>query len=224
MLDSALKEMDKYAEKFGNTGKLLTEGLAKGMDENQDLIKAAAENLVKVANDTVVEKSEINSPSKLFRRLGAFIPEGFALGIEDETSSVIRAIDYLTDTAYGETISTLENLNDVLGSGVEVTPVIAPIYDPSNLNVMTSGLMQNINTEVTRPVMSLSNQILDAQSRIENSNNRVIESINQLGQNIRDFADAQDREINLYADTTKLASSIAKPLDRQLEAIAKRRR
>lgn len=224
MLDSIITAMEKYASKFSDTGKLLTEGLAKGMEDNQDLVKTAAENLVKVANDTVVEKSEINSPSKLFRRLGKFIPEGFALGIEDETSSVIRAIDYLTDTAYDETINTFENLNDVLSSGTEITPVIAPIYDPTNLNSMTYGLMRNIDTEMTRPVMSLSNQILDAQSRIEDSNNRVIESINQLGQNIREFADAQDKEINLYADTTKLASSIAKPLDRQLEAIAKRRR
>ncbi|MBU3876482.1 hypothetical protein HGO97_011735 [Faecalicatena sp. AGMB00832] len=57
-------------------------GLANGMRASLAEVQAVAEQLAVAAEKAVIAKSKIGSPSRVFKELGGFIGEGFAIGIE----------------------------------------------------------------------------------------------------------------------------------------------
>ena len=69
---------------------------------------------------------------------------------------------------------------------------------------------------------SLQEIVANAQSEINASNNEVIKAINGLREDLVTLYNMDDQEIALYVDSKKLASSIAKPMNRQLNILSKR--
>lgn len=83
-------------------GKNVVEGIAQGISDFGDKIITAALNAAKGAFDGVKKFFGIASPSKLMRdEIGAFIPAGIALGIEDNLGLVTDAMDDLSAAATG---------------------------------------------------------------------------------------------------------------------------
>ena len=65
----------------------------------------------------------------------------------------------------------------------------------------------------------------ETQKAITNSNDRVLESINGLRNDMSDYNDSiSNMENSVYVDGKKLASSIAKPMNQELGTIYKRGR
>ena len=62
----------------------------------------------------------------------------------------------------------------------------------------------------------------NAQSDINASNHEVITAINGLREDLNTLYNSDDQEIALYVDSKKLATSIAKPMNRQLNILSKR--
>ncbi|MCU6763515.1 Uncharacterised protein [uncultured Roseburia sp.] len=82
-------------------GKQVTEGLADGMTAT-DVIRQvvnAASSVAGVVNSALRSKLEINSPSKVARRIGKGVPEGLACGIADDEKLVKKASANLADAA-----------------------------------------------------------------------------------------------------------------------------
>ena len=63
-------------------------GLANGMRSTLGTVQAVAAQLARAAEQAVIAKAKIGSPSRVFRKLGAFIGEGFAIGIESMERNV----------------------------------------------------------------------------------------------------------------------------------------
>ena len=83
-------------------GKNVVEGIAQGISDFGDKIITAALNAAKGAFDGVKKFFGIASPSKLMRdEIGAYIPAGIALGIEDNLGLVTDAMDDLSAAATG---------------------------------------------------------------------------------------------------------------------------
>lgn len=96
-------------------GKNVVEGIAQGISDFGDKIITAALNAAKGAFDGVKKFFGIASPSKLMRdEIGAYIPAGIALGIEDNLGLVTDAMDDLSAAATG-TISA--NVRGVSAAG-----------------------------------------------------------------------------------------------------------
>lgn len=67
--------------------------LGYSIDQNGHFVYEATDALGVYSGEGMMHGIEAKSPSKLFRRIGAYIPEGAALGIEDETPDAVLAID-----------------------------------------------------------------------------------------------------------------------------------
>lgn len=91
--NTATDNLDGGASLAHGHGYNLGLGLALGMEQALPRVKAAADALVEQADRATRAKGEINSPSKLFKKLGAYIGEGFALGIESTAGDVMRAAE-----------------------------------------------------------------------------------------------------------------------------------
>ncbi|MFI0985020.1 hypothetical protein [Streptomyces exfoliatus] len=106
-LNQLQKELEKYATASGSTashymydaGIRAAEGLVKGLEAKQDEIE---KQMLKIADSMVkaIKKAlDIHSPSRLFRKLGSFVGQGFSLGVTDERGRVERATNALATSA-----------------------------------------------------------------------------------------------------------------------------
>ena len=106
-----------------------------------------------------------------------------------------------------------------------VQPAIRPVVDMSNMNYQLGQLElgANIDALVSRPVNSLAGIISSAQSKINASNKEVVNAINGLRDDLNMMYESDDgTEVALYVDAKKLASSIANPMNRQLNILSRR--
>lgn len=99
--DFANKLVNKLDKKqqAKNTGLSLLDGVNEGLsDRNKqqnafNIITGFANNISKRFQDAL----EVHSPSRIFRDIAKFIPEGVAVGIEDNTDSALKAIQKMND-------------------------------------------------------------------------------------------------------------------------------
>ena len=76
--------------------------------------------------------------------------------------------------------------------------------------------------QVTSENTNLANRIAREQQATRESNQRVIDEISGLREDLSNFMNADPSEIGLYVDGRKLASSIAGPMNRSLNILSKR--
>ncbi|MGJ0687533.1 tape measure protein [Mediterraneibacter gnavus] len=72
-------------------------GFANGMSSTLGYIRSVAAQMAAAADAAVRAKAKIHSPSRVFAGLGAYVGEGFALGIESMTRKVAEATQNIVD-------------------------------------------------------------------------------------------------------------------------------
>lgn len=72
-------------------------GFANGMSATLGYIRSVAAQMAAAADAAVRAKAKIHSPSRVFAGLGAYVGEGFALGIESMTRKVAEATQNIVD-------------------------------------------------------------------------------------------------------------------------------
>ena len=132
-LSSASSTIRGYYGTFYSAGSYISSGLAAGMNSRLYQIRAAANSMVSAASRAVTAKAMIASPSRLFMRYGAYMGEGLAIGMEDETRSIYNAGALMGDSAYNGIKTTISRISDVLNSDIDVNPTIRPVLDFSEI-------------------------------------------------------------------------------------------
>ncbi|WP_327175475.1 hypothetical protein OG599_09250 [Streptomyces sp. NBC_01335] len=148
-INALQKELEQYASSAGSTashymydaGVQAAEGLVKGLEASQDRIEA---QMLKIADAMVaaIKKAlDIHSPSRLFRKLGAFVGKGFGLGVTDERGRVQRATEALaasaTSAASREVTSAVAGGLSAAGASQSTTKVLN--YYASNGSSLSSA-------------------------------------------------------------------------------------
>lgn len=152
ILTSLLEALKTGIPGFKNIGVELLRGLGQGIKDTVGEIVTAAINAAKKIVDGVKNFFGINSPSKMFMEIGAFLDEGLAEGIEDNMKPVSKAMNALgaltsksfeSDLAFNATGSlgklntslnsgmTAQNAQNLTGTGIEQT---VNIYSPTALS------------------------------------------------------------------------------------------
>ena len=210
---------------FVSVGAFLAQGLAQGISGNHYSVISAAVGLAKAAVGAVTNVLDIHSPSKVFKKIGSFVPEGFALGITTMRGLITKASERMADTAIDGANTAMTALQSVFSSDLEnVQPTISPVVDLSRMNTSIKDFRidTSIDASIARPVDSLANVIDKAQRDIMASNNEVISAIKGLREDMTTYYTADDKEISFNVDGKKLASAIAKPMSRQLNILSRR--
>ena len=96
---------------FGNLGINAANGYINALRDRIDEVKAAAQELAAATSGTVEDELEINSPSKVMRKIGKYAGEGLSLGIEDEVSSAVKASQMLVDSVIGAGNSAIKGMD-----------------------------------------------------------------------------------------------------------------
>ena len=87
---------DKFDIDWTSIGEDICSGIKDGIKNGWDWVTTKAKELAEAAKQAAEDKLEINSPSKVFRdRIGEAIPEGMAVGIEENAGLATNAVSKL---------------------------------------------------------------------------------------------------------------------------------
>lgn len=219
---SALSGLKNKLSDFKKIGKDLMDGFKSGINSAKEKVVSAAKGVANKVTSTVKNVLDINSPSKVFAEIGRYTDEGFVVGLKKYASKVADAAEGVGDGAINGISNAISQINNIDADSIGMTPSITPVLDMSSVRSNNLRFGANIDAILTRPVDSLSQIISKAQNEINNSNNEVINAINGLRDDLNALYSGDDKEIALYVDSKKLATSLAKPMNRQLNILSKR--
>ena len=154
---------ERYTD-FYNAGAYLMDGLKLGMtDKLYDF-----QNTIYQIGDTIVTSMEnelgIQSPSKVFYELGAYTAEGFVNGMTDWISDIGRTSEELGKTAM---TAISDSIDDFLQNEADMTPVIRPVLDLSDLesgsrrlnSMFSSDMAYAVGAEAAETAEAVSNSV-----------------------------------------------------------------
>ena len=228
-VDSAISTLISSCEvalqdvSFYDIGTSLVDGFANGITDQTFVAEAAAKAMARSAYFAAKRELAINSPSKKFKRLAYSIPEGTAVGIDSKIDVVKSSAVNMAKAAIDSTKGTISKLGSILSNNnINAKPTISPVVDATNLDPKSMRLGAKINASVGRPVESIYQAVFNAQRDIKASNEAVMSAVENIRADINDMHVTGDKEIALYVDSKKLATSLAKPMNRQLNILSKR--
>ena len=220
---SCINSISLYYGSFLSAGFSLAKGFSQGITIGTFMAATAARAMASAAFQAAKDELDINSPSKKFRKMAGCVPEGFAQGIDRLSGMVKKSSVNMAQIALDSTQGAISQISRVVDGNMDISPTIRPVVNMDSISTERLQLFSNIDTMISQPVDTWSQRILDAQSEINSSNNEVIRAIGNLRDDLKlmyDMVDAKDT--NLYMDTKRVASSLAKPMNRELSILAKR--
>ena len=127
-------------DKFREIGTNIIRGLIDGIASKEGDLKTKVESIANTITGKFQKALQIHSPSRIMARLGGFVTEGLAIGIEGNTELVANASENLASTAISglkDAIKAATNLTDL---GIDINPTITPILDLSNIEAGSTQL------------------------------------------------------------------------------------
>lgn len=135
---------------FASAGSACAEGFASGITDGSSSAISAAVDMALAAYKAAKNALDVNSPSKLFRRMAICVPEGFAQGIVRGTKYVIAASRKMANTSIDTTKNTLNKIASLNLDSINTDPTIRPVVDLSNVSAGADKIasMLNLNPSV----------------------------------------------------------------------------
>ncbi len=215
---------------FYQAGLNMMMGLQNGIIAGRSGVITSA---TKVATDalTATKKAlDEHSPSKATAKFGRYYDQGLINGMEDLLHKVRKSGELVGNEA-------LTGLKNSM-SGLEInansySPVITPVVDASNLRTLngfnaSKTLTYNAriaNAQVISPVRAMQKSFEQERAATVQSNNEVLESLKNLRSDISSYTKlSRPWKTQCMLMVRKLASSIAKPMNRELGTLSKRGR
>lgn len=214
-----------YRGSFESAGGYLGDGLIIGINSKKTAAYNAGFALGKAAVDGEKAGQQSHSPSKLTKKAGRWLGEGLVIGMEQMGKTVYQSGKAMGTRAVDSISGALSNIQTLSEDSLDMAPTLRPVVDLDSLQNGDDTLQIGADLSaslLSGPVTTLKDIISDAQSSINASNDRVIKAIDELRSDMSEYYASDDSELALYIDSKKMASTIAKPMNRQLLELQKR--
>ena len=154
LVSLAVRALSPYYTSFARAGSYLVEGFANGISASTWKAEAKARAMAKAAAQAAEDELDINSPSKVFRKIGYSVPEGFAMGIDRLSGMVKVSSETMADGAIEGTKSAISKIADVVNSDIDAQPVISPVLDLSDVKSGAAAMNGLFSTNPSVGVLS----------------------------------------------------------------------
>ena len=149
-----------YYSNFYSAGTYLMSGLSAGIRAGQSGVVRAIASACSSAVSEAMRQFAINSPSKVFMKIGNSVDEGLAKGITDDTKRVTNSVSEMANSTVSGFSSAISKVSDVINTGMDFAPTIRPVLDLSELQ---NGVSQ-ANSLFGERTMRLANVVADDMS------------------------------------------------------------
>ena len=194
-----------------------SKGLANGISDGKSYATTAAKNVAEAALKAAKKALHEKSPSRATHQMGLFFDQGLINGIVALKKKV------------GSTAASVGNIAvaKMQDSMSGATATFTPVIDSNNVLASMSNKGFKVDTRfvgnITNPMSNMQSAIEQSNLETMKSNTQVLNAINELNDNLGNYADAvANSETAMYIDGKKLASSIAKPMNQQLGVLSRR--
>ena len=185
-LSSAIKNMRGYYSGFYSAGSYVAGGFSSGIRANIQNAASAAAQMASAASSAARRNLKIRSPSRVFKEIGSYVPQGFAQGISMFGGQVKKSVSTMADTATNTTRNVLAQILSMVDNDIDAQPTISPVVDLSNARSGISALNGMLNTGQTIGIRASLNDINTTMSyRNQNGDiGEVVSAINKLRKDI----------------------------------------
>ena len=224
-LSSCSGAIRSFYYSFYSAGGYLGDGLTEGIASRESAAYRAGYRLGQKAVQGEKDGQKSHSPSKLTIQAGKWLGEGLVIGMNKMGKSVYKSGKSMGANAVQSISSALSMIGDANISDDTFTPTIQPVVDMAELQngSRTLSIGADLSARLlSQPVASLQDMLNSTQDSINASNNQVIDAINALRADLNAFYSDDEKEIALYMNSKKVASTLAKDMNRQLAVLQKR--
>lgn len=220
---TSIDKISDYRNNFYNVGQYLIEGMANGIDDASNKAVLAVRRMAKKLPQIAKIVLQIHSPSKVFDKLGEYVPEGFAGGVTRGSKAVYDTIKAMSNTVIDKAGSMMSLISDALSLDLDYEPTITPVVDMSKV----TGSMDTINSMLNKNPLMFTGVSTNAMNSIvrrrnnQNGNSDVIEAIDRLAKNINQ---TPGNTYNVNGITYDDGSSIAAAVEQLVRASLVQRR
>ena len=128
-ISSSVSRLRSYYGSFYSAGGYVASGFAAGIRSRISSAAAAAASMAAAAINAAKANLKINSPSKVFKKIGAGIPEGFVMGIGMYGNIVKKSTMDMTNLAVNGANKAIDMVSSILDSDIDMQPTIRPVVD-----------------------------------------------------------------------------------------------
>ena len=177
----AAKHWLAYMQAY-NAGVYVVQGFSRGITASTFMATAAAVTMAQAALNAARALLKINSPSKVFMKVGQSVPEGFSMGIDKLGGMVVGSTTAMAENALNGTRKAIARISDIVNSDIDSQPTIRPVMDLTDVeygaNAIDSLLSMNPSVGAIAKVQGISASMNNRQN---GSNGDVISAIKDLG-------------------------------------------
>ena len=219
LMNSIKNSANMDTGQFYSVGYNIAEGLANGIRDGKSLAVNAAGEMARQAVAAAKKEAEVHSPSRKTYEIGQFMGIGLANGMNALRNKIERAGANMASSA-------LSGLNS---ASATITPVIssdnAGIISGFSANRTLSINAKLANSGIVSPITAMQKSISSENAQVLKSNDRVVTALGDLREDMGVYtSNIENMEVAAYIDAKKVVSTIAKPMDKQLGTISRRRR
>ena len=186
------KIKDKAIEGVGNCGKALysagqdlVKGFTNGISSALSWVGEKAREIAEKAKSAAESALGINSPSRVFMKIGRYVDEGFVKGLEQYSHQVEKTAFNVANGVVDNFAKPLSNMNDLLD--INANPVITPVLDLSNVQANSRRLNSMIPGSGNIALSTdAANIMTSSMGTVQNgvSNSEVVSAIKDLKNNM----------------------------------------
>lgn len=154
-------EMQNGATQAESLGAATTQGFVRGMTSKtmQSSVKSGALLVVDIALNTIKERQNSNSPSKVTMGFGNDFTDGFAVGIRQNLQDVESSSLVAANTAINSMDYAMGAIDTILSSDEYFQPVITPVLDLDQIKAQAAQIPSLITQTSGIKVTGLSAQL-----------------------------------------------------------------
>lgn len=215
--------IEKTKSKWSNAGANVVLGFVAGINSKSNLAQKSMKQLALKLLNTIKSALGIHSPSRVFMKIGEYVTEGFAKGINKSEKEVVNSISSMGKDIISNAGNIITGVSDAVNGKTINSPTITPVINMDDINAEKLRITSNLDTMMNEPIESMANVMATMQANIERSNDKVVGAISDLRNDMNGYYNVDnEKEIALYLDSKKMASTLAKPMSKQFNVLARK--
>lgn len=132
IINAGKKAIEDKVKDFITIGENIAKGLVEGIKGGAKLVADAGSKLINAARGASEKEAEVQSPSKVYKRIGRYLGEGLIIGMDEYRGKVAKSSRRMAEAAIDSCRNTVSDIAQMIEDGVE-SPIITPVVDTSQI-------------------------------------------------------------------------------------------
>lgn len=199
-----------YYSSFYSSGVYLVSGFAAGIIDNISSAASAAAQMASEASKAARSSLDINSPSKVFYKIGGFAGQGFVNALVDYSEASYDAGSNIGLSAREGLSRAIYKATEIVSNGIDNVPTIRPVLDLSAVRAGANEIGGILGMDHAIGLSGNLGAITTMMAQNQNGNSSdVVDAINRLGKKLNNLGNTYNNIGGVtYDDTSGVSDAI----------------